>query len=92
VDIFLIATDVEGAAVHYGSPHQRFLREITLDEAERYREEGHFPPGSMGPKMDAAMMFLRAGGKRACVTSIESIEAAVEGRAGTEILRIASDV
>jgi carbamate kinase len=92
VDIFLIATDVEGAAVHYGSPHQRFLREITLDEAERYREEGHFPPGSMGPKMDAAMMFLRAGGKRACVTSMESIEAAVEGRAGTEILRIASDV
>jgi carbamate kinase len=92
VDIFLIATDVEGAAVHYGKPRQRFLGEITLDEADQYRKEGHFPPGSMGPKMDAAMMFLRAGGKRACITSIESVEAAVEGKAGTEIIRVASDV
>ena len=86
VDLFLVATDVEGAAVHYGTPQQRFLRSLTLDEAERYAQEGHFPSGSMGPKVESCMRFLRAGGKRAVITSIEKIEAAVNGRAGTEFI------
>ncbi len=87
VDIFLIATDVPGAALHYGSPEQKFLRAMTLDEADGYLAEGHFLAGSMGPKVEAAVQFMRNGGKRAVITSIDDIEKAVAGRAGTEITR-----
>jgi len=86
VDIFMIATDVEGAALSYGKSGQRFLGAMTTGEATRYLEEGHFPPGSMGPKVEAAVRFIKGGGKRALITSIESIGAALEGRAGTEIV------
>jgi carbamate kinase len=85
VDIFVIATDVEGVALSYGEPEQRFLRSLTLQEAERYFREGHFPAGSMGPKVAAAVNFIRSGGRRAVITSIEAIDAAVEGKAGTEV-------
>lgn len=87
VDIFLVATDVDGAAIHYGKPNQEILRLATLKEAARYLEEGHFPPGSMGPKIEAAMQFIENGGKRAIITSIKSIEKAVQRKAGTEIIR-----
>ncbi|MRR07182.1 MAG: carbamate kinase [Deltaproteobacteria bacterium] len=87
VDIFLIATDVPGAALHYGSAEQEFLRSMTLDEASGYLAEGHFLAGSMGPKVEAAVQFMRNGGKRAVITSIHDIEKAVAGGAGTEISR-----
>jgi carbamate kinase len=87
VDLFIIATDVEGAALNYGQPNQRFLRTIAIEEAARYMEEGHFPTGSMQPKIQASIEFLRGGGTRAVITSIEAIEAAVHGLAGTEIIR-----
>ena len=87
VDILLIATDVEGAALHYRQPDQQYLRTLTLKDAARYLKQGHFPPGSMGPKIVAAMQFLRGGGKRAVITSIEAIEEAIAGKAGTEIIR-----
>jgi carbamate kinase len=84
--MFLIATDVKGAALHYGSPDEKFLRALTMKEAAQYLREGHFPPGSMGPKIEAVMQFLKSGGKRAVITSIETIEEAVAGRTGTEII------
>ena len=87
VDIFLIATDVEGVALSYGQPDQKYLRTITLEEAARYLKEGHFPPGSMGPKIRAAIEFLQCGGNRAVIASIEAIEEAVAGKAGTELIR-----
>lgn len=86
VDLFIIATDVEGAAINYGQPNQRFLRAITIEEAAQYREEGHFPTGSMQPKIQASIEFLSSGGTRAVITSIEAIESAVQGLAGTEII------
>ena len=86
VHIFLIATDVEGAALHYGQSGQKYLRTITLREATQYLEEGHFAPGSMQPKIEAAIGFLRSGGKRAVITSLEVIEEAVAGKAGTELI------
>ena len=86
VDLFIIATDVEGAAINYGKPNQRFLRTITIEEAARYGEEGHFPTGSMQPKIQASIEFLSSGGTRAVITSIEAIESAVQGLAGTEIM------
>jgi len=86
VHIFLVATDVEGAALHYGQPGQKYLRTITVEEATRYLEEGHFAPGSMQPKIEAAIGFLRSGGKRAVIASLEAIEEAVAGEAGTELI------
>ncbi len=87
VDIVLIATDVDGAAIHFGKPNQKLLRSITLKEAAGYLEEGHFPPGSMGPKVEACMQFIKNGGKRAIITPIENIEKAVLGKAGTEVIK-----
>jgi carbamate kinase len=87
VHIFLIATDVEGAALNYGQPNQKYLRSITLREAARYRDEGHFPPGSMGPEIEPTREFIQSGGKKAIICSIEDIEKAVRGKAGTEIIR-----
>jgi carbamate kinase len=86
VDIFLIATDVPGAILNYGKPEEQLLRSLRLEDATRYLKEGHFPPGSMGPKVDAAMRFIRNRGKRTVITSIDAIEAAVAGAAGTEVL------
>jgi carbamate kinase len=87
VDIFLIATDVEGAALNFGTAEQKFLDRLTLSEAEGYLRDGHFPSGSMGPKIEAARRFMADGGKRAVITSIDTLEEAVAGKAGTEIVR-----
>lgn len=87
VGIFVIATDTEGVALDYGAPEERFLRTLTLDQAARCLSAGQFPPGSMGPKVEAAVQFIEKGGGRAVITSIERIEEAVAGKAGTEIIR-----
>ena len=85
VDIFLIATDVSGIAIDYGTADQKYLRKVTVKKAQQYLSQGHFPAGSMGPKVEAAIQFMRNPGKRALITSIEAIESAVKGKAGTEI-------
>jgi carbamate kinase len=86
VDIFLIATDVQGAALNYGKKNQKFLRSLTFEQAARFLSEGHFPSGSMGPKIQAAVQFVQKTGKRAVITSIENIENAVKKASGTEIV------
>jgi carbamate kinase len=85
VDIFVIATDVEGVALDYGTPEQRFLKTLPIALARQYIQEGRFPEGSMLPKVLACIAFLEAGGRRAVITSIDAIEDAVAGKAGTEI-------
>ena len=59
---------------------------LTCGEASLYLEEGHFPAGSMGPKVEAAVQFIRRKSARAVITSIEKIEEAVQGNEGTEIV------
>ena len=86
VDLFLIATDEDGAFLHYGSPRQRLLRTLAVEQAETYLAENQFPAGSMGPKIQAALRFIQNGGQRAVITSIAAIEAAAAGKAGTEIV------
>ena len=86
VDIFLIATDVHGIALNYKKKNQEFLRSLTSRQATRFLAQGHFPPGSMGPKIEAAVQFVRKTGKRAVITSIDNIESAVKGKSGTEII------
>ncbi len=85
-DLFIIATDVDGVILNYGKPDQKILGSLTVDEAATYLSEGQFPPGSMGPKVDAAIDFIRKGGRRAVITALKNVEEAVAGKAGTEIV------
>jgi carbamate kinase len=87
VDIFLIATDVPGAALHYGGNYPQYLHTMTVTEALQYQKEGHFPPGSMGPKVEAAVQFVQHAGKRAVITSLDAIKDAVKGEAGSEVVK-----
>ncbi|MBI2248195.1 MAG: carbamate kinase, partial [Armatimonadetes bacterium] len=84
-DLLLISTAVERVALNYGKPDQRDLAEVTVGEAKQYLSEGHFPPGSMAPKILAAVRFIEAGGREALITSPESIERALAGKTGTRI-------
>jgi carbamate kinase len=87
VDVFVIATDVPGAALHYGSDKERFLRRMSPKQARHYLAEGHFPAGSMGPKVEAAVRFVEGGGRRALICATDSIERALAGECGTEITK-----
>ncbi len=82
----VIATDVPGVALGFGTPSQQFLSSLTLAEAEQRLAAGEFPPGSMGPKVEAAVAFIRNGGRRAVICHLNDIALAVAGEAGTEIL------
>jgi carbamate kinase len=86
VDIFLIATDVAGAALDFGTEKERFPRRMTVREAQRHLEAGQFPPGSMQPKIEAAVSFVRSGGRRAVIAGTADVAAAVAGEAGTVIV------
>ncbi|HEY6837727.1 MAG TPA: carbamate kinase [Geobacteraceae bacterium] len=85
VDMFVIATDVPGAFLHLGTPQEEFLSTLSVAQGRCYLAEGHCPPGSMGPKVEAFLRFVVQGGKRAVITSIEEIEGAVAGTSGTVI-------
>jgi carbamate kinase len=86
VDIFIMATDVEGAMLNFGTPQQELLRRLEKEKAGRYLKQGHFPPGSMQPKVEAALRFVRRTSKRAVITSTATITESVLGTAGTEFL------
>ena len=86
-DIFLIVSDIEGAAIHWGTKAQKVLGKVSLKEMQQYIKEGHFPAGSMGPKVDAIVQFFQATGKRGITGKLEDIELAIAGKAGTEIIK-----
>ena len=80
-------TPVEQVSLNFGKPDQKNIKRMTKAEARRYLEEGHFPPGSMGPKVEAAIKFLEDGGKRAIITSAQQAYRALRRRdGGTEII------
>ncbi len=83
-DILMILTEVEKVAINFNKPNQQDLEQISLAEAAQYMEEGHFAPGSMLPKVEAAMRFVRAfPQKRAIITSLDKAVEALEGKTGT---------
>ncbi len=83
-DILMILTEVEKVAINFNQPNQQDLDHISLAEAAQYVEEGHFAPGSMLPKVEAAMKFIRAfPQKRAIITSLDKAVEALEGKTGT---------
>ena len=85
-DMLLILTAVEKAAVHFGKPEQRWLSEISAEEAERYAVEGQFAAGSMLPKVQAAIRFARSRkGRTAVITLLEKAREALQGKTGTRI-------
>ena len=92
VDIFLILTDVENIKLNFGKPDEKNIDEMTVKEAELFLKEGHFLPGSMGPKVKACIRFLKHGGKMAIITSLEKALEALRGESGTKIIMSHEDV
>jgi len=85
-DLFVISTDTDYVYLDYKKPTQHPLHEVSFSDLERYSAAGHFPPGSMGPKIESVLRFLRAGGKEAVIASADNLRDAVAGNAGTHIL------
>ncbi len=85
-DVLMILTEVEKVAINWGKPNQENLSHLSLADAARYVEEGHFAPGSMLPKVEAAMKFVRHNpGKKAIITSLDKAIEALEGKTGTVV-------
>jgi carbamate kinase len=85
-DLFIISTAVERVAIHFNQPNQRFLDQMTLAEARQYMAEGHFAPGSMLPKIEAAVDFVQMGGPMALITDPPNLARALAGETGTRIV------
>ena len=86
-DLFIILTDVDKVALNFNKPNQTELGKITIAEAKKYLAEGHFLPGSMGPKIESAIEFMENCEGEVIITSPEKLVDALEGRDGTHIVR-----
>lgn len=86
IPLLVLSTGVEQVAVHFRQPDERWLDRITASEAEGYLADGEFPKGSMGPKVEAAIRFLRQGGQEVLITSPASLARAIAGETGTRIV------
>jgi carbamate kinase len=86
-DLFLISTAVEKVALNYGQLNQKLLDKTTLPEAKKYYRQGHFPPGSMGPKIRAIINYLEHGGRKAIITNPQNLENALFEKTGTHITK-----
>ena len=85
-DYLFILTAVDRVAINFGKPEQKDLVSMTIEEAEKYCDEGYFAPGSMLPKVEATMMFVKSGNNRkAVICSLEKVQLAVRGESGTLI-------
>ncbi|MBS2038000.1 carbamate kinase [bacterium] len=84
-DLFVISTGVEKVCLNFGTPNQLELDRVTLAEARRYLDQGHFKAGSMGPKVEAVLSYLENGGKRVLITNPENLKRALQGKTGTHI-------
>ena len=85
LDLLVILTAVPRVSIHFGSPREAPLGEVTVRELRAYQAEGHFAAGSMGPKVEAALRFVEQTGKPAVIAHLEEAEAAVHGDAGTRV-------
>lgn len=82
----VILTAVDHVKINFGQPNEQDLKELTVKEAKQYLAAGQFPPGSMGPKIEAAISFLERGGQEVIITSIEKVKPALSGKTGTRII------
>lgn len=86
-DLFVILTNVEHVSINFGRKNQKNLARVRLKEIKRYYDKGHFPPGSMGPKIKAAIDYIETGGKEVVITSAKELPRALRGKSGTHIVR-----
>jgi carbamate kinase len=86
IETLLLLTAVPKVAINFGRPDQRDLDLVSLRDLKRHQAEGQFPPGSMGPKIEAAVRFLEGGGERVVIAALGDAMAALEGRTGTHIV------
>ena len=86
IKLLMVLTAVPKVSVHFGTPEQQELDQITMKELRRFQTEGHFPAGSMGPKIEAAIRFLDGGGEKVIIAHLEQAMAALHGETGTHIL------
>ena len=86
VDLFVILTGVERVFLDYGTPQERPLEIMTIAQAREYLDQGQFPRGSMGPKIEAAIEYIQAGGQEVLITSARHLKAALLRRSGTRII------
>lgn len=85
VDLFIISTEADQVYLDFNKPTQRGISRSNVKEMKEYLKQGQFPPGSMGPKVEAALFFLEKGGSEVIVTSYEHLLEAVDGSKGTHI-------
>jgi carbamate kinase len=86
-DELLILTGVDKVAINFKKPDMKVLDSMTVAEAEKHMADGQFPKGSMGPKIEAAVDFIKRGGKLVVITSLEKAQEAVDGKAGTRVVK-----
>jgi carbamate kinase len=84
-DLFIILTNVPQVCLNYGTPREKTILQMTVEEAQKFLSRGQFPPGSMGPKIEAAIEYIQGGGKEVLITSANQLKAALIGRSGTRI-------
>lgn len=85
-DLFVILTEVDIVYYNFGSQQPEPLPKLTIEQARRYLQEGQFPPGSMGPKINASIDFVEGGGHEVLITSAKVLEEALDGKTGTRIV------
>jgi carbamate kinase len=85
-DLFIILTNVPRVYLNYGQPDEKPIPEMTVEEAKKYLTQGHFPPGSMGPKIEAAIEYIQSGGEEVLITSTSHLKASLINRSGTKII------
>ncbi len=85
-EALIMLTYVDAVALEFGTPQQKFIDTMTITQANTYMDQGHFPTGSMKPKIKAAIQFLENGGKTVIITSPDKILDALEGKAGTRVV------
>ncbi len=85
-DLFIIVTQIDRVAIHFNTPNQKYLSRISLSELKEYQLEGHFPPGSMGPKIRASIDFVESTGKEVIITKSDMLKNSLSGMNGTHII------
>lgn len=86
VETFVVLTAASQVYTHFGQPDQRGFSKLTVSELKELQKQGHFPPGSMGPKIEAVINFLDGGGKEAYIGNLFELKDIVSGKAGTKIV------
>ena len=85
-DLFIVLTGVSRVSINFGKPDQKALERLTVAEAEKHLADGQFPAGSMGPKIEASLQFVRASGRQVLITDVEHLREALDEKDGTIIV------